>query len=54
MFKPLAGENDGIRIDRSTFNEVHGDLNHYHIAGDLHTHDGEHGEQNSLLSVEPL
>jgi len=35
---------DTIRIDHSTFNQVQGDLNHYQIAGDLHSHDGEHGE----------
>jgi len=42
MPKPQPG--NGIRIDHSTFNQVQGDLNHYQIAGDLHTHDGEHGE----------
>lgn len=42
MPKPPAG--DDIHIDHSTFNHVQGDLNHYQIAGDLHTHDGEHGE----------
>jgi len=54
MFKTPAGNSAGIRIDRSTFNDVQGDLNHYHITGDLHTHDGEHGEQRILLTVEWL
>lgn len=42
MPKPPA--RDAIRIDHSTFNQVQGDLIHYQIAGDLHTHEGEHGE----------
>ncbi|KAF8958168.1 hypothetical protein BDZ97DRAFT_66750 [Flammula alnicola] len=38
-----AFQGDQVRIDRSTFNEVHGHLNHYHIKGDLHNHENEHG-----------
>ena len=49
---PPAG--DSIRIDCSTFNQVQGDLNHYQIAGDLHTHEGEHGEQRALSPITHL
>ncbi|KIM35685.1 hypothetical protein M413DRAFT_326868 [Hebeloma cylindrosporum] len=44
MFRSSASNlQDEIHIDRSTFNHVHGDWNHYQIAGDVYTDDGERG-----------
>ena len=45
---------DGICIDHSTFNHVHGNWNHYQIAGDLYTDDGEQGEQDTLSVLNSL